>query len=51
MMFRIAQDKALPFDLHTPNARTEEALKAAAAGKVTKSNDLDELFEGLNADD
>jgi DNA-damage-inducible protein J len=51
MMFRIAQDKALPFELHMPNAKTEEALKAAAAGKVTMSNTVDELFEDLNADD
>jgi DNA-damage-inducible protein J len=51
LMIRIAKEKALPFNPHVPNATTEAALKAAAAGKVTKSKSLKSLFEDLNADD
>ncbi len=49
MMIRIAKDKALPFDPHVPNAKTEAALLAAQQGEVTKFATLDDLFDDLNA--
>ncbi len=49
MMIRIAKDKALPFDPHMPNEKTQAALRAAEKGQVTKFAKLDDLFDDLNA--
>lgn len=51
MLTKVAQDKALPFELLIPNAMTIEAMKDARAGKVTKAANLTALFADLNADD
>jgi len=51
MLIRVVQDKALPFDPLIPNKKTIAAMKAARAGRVTKSKNLDDLFGKLNAND
>ncbi|WP_257546979.1 type II toxin-antitoxin system RelB/DinJ family antitoxin [Sphingopyxis sp. DBS4] len=36
MLVRIVADEALPFEIRTPNAETEAALREARAGKVER---------------
>ena len=50
LLTRVAQDKALPFELMIPNVTTIQAMKDARAGKVTKAANLTALFDDLNAD-
>ena len=50
LLTRVAQDKALPFELMIPNATTIQAMKDARAGKVTKAANLTALFDDLNAE-
>ena len=50
LLTKVAQDKALPFELLIPNAATIQAMKDARAGKVTKVANLAALFADLNAD-
>jgi len=47
MMFRIAKEKALPFNPLIPDEETVEAMKAARQGEVTKVGSISELFENL----
>lgn len=49
MLIRVVHDKALPFHPLIPNKKTIVAMKAARAGRVTKSKNLDDLFGELNA--
>lgn len=51
MMFRIAKDKALPFEPLIPNAETVEAMKAARRGELIDVGDVSNLLTALNADD
>ena len=51
MMFRIAKDKALPFEPLVPNAETIAAIIAARRGDLIKAGSVDSLFEILHADD
>lgn len=48
LLTRVARDKALPFELLTPNTKTVAAMKAARAGEVEKVT-LDELQAVLDA--
>jgi len=50
LLTRVAQEKALPFELMIPNVTTIQAMKDARAGKVTKAANLTALFDDLNAD-
>ena len=50
LLTRVARDKALPFELLTPNAETVRAMKAARAGKVKKVK-LGDLQAVLDARD
>ena len=50
LLTRVARDKALPFELLTPNAETVAAMKAARAGKVEKVT-LGELQSVFDARD
>ena len=50
LLTRVARDKALPFELLTPNPETVAAMKAARAGK-TKKVTLRELQSVLDARD
>lgn len=49
MLIRVVEDRKLPFEPARPNAKTVRAIKAARAGSVTKSKNLDDLFGELNA--
>ena len=47
MLVRVATEKALPFDVRTPNAATRAALDAAQRGEVTKVASVDVLLDDL----
>jgi len=49
LLVRVASDKALPFDVRTPNATTRAALDAAEQGEVTKVDGFDALLSDLNS--
>ena len=51
MLTRVAHEKALPFELLIPNAKTIEAMKEARRGGLTSFATVDELMADLNADD
>jgi DNA-damage-inducible protein J len=51
MMFRIARDKALPFEPLVPNTDTVAAMKAARRGELSTVKSAEELLASLNADD
>lgn len=48
LLVRVANEKALPFDVRTPNATTRAALDAAVRGEVTKVDAFDALLSHLN---
>lgn len=48
---RIARDKALPFELVTPNAETIAAMRDARSGKVKSFKSIEDLMADLNAED
>lgn len=48
MLVRVAADKALPFDVRTPNAMTRAAIKAADRGELTSFDSVDDLLADLN---
>jgi DNA-damage-inducible protein J len=48
LLVRVASEKALPFDVRTPNATTQAALDAAERGEVTKVDSFDALLADLN---
>jgi len=50
MLIMTARDKELPFNPLIPNAKTIAAMEDAAAGRVTRATDIDDLFRQLNAD-
>ena len=51
MMTRIATEKALPFDLHRPNADTPQAIRELKSGTGHKSATVAQLMADLDADD
>jgi DNA-damage-inducible protein J len=51
MMFRIAKEKALPFEPLVPNAETIKAMKAARRGELVAVGSAEELLGDLNEDD
>ena len=48
MLVRVATEKALPFEIRTPNATTQAALDAAERGEVTNVESFDALLANLN---
>jgi DNA-damage-inducible protein J len=48
LFVRVAKERALPFDVRTPNATTIAALNAAERGDVTRFGSVDELMADLN---
>ena len=48
LLIKVAAEKKLPFELHTPNAETIEAMKESERGKGKKFNSAEELFTHLN---
>lgn len=51
LLVRVAAEKTLPFELHSPNASTAAAIKAGKRGDVAKFKNVKELMADLNADD
>lgn len=51
MLIRVARDKALPFDLRTPNAATRTAMSELETGKGVRFASVDALMADLRADD
>jgi len=48
LLVRVAAEKALPFDVRTPNATTRAALESADRGELTKFAEIDDLLADLN---
>lgn len=51
LLTKVAQEKALPFELLVPNATTIAAMKEARAGGLAKFDSVDALMADLHADD
>ncbi|MBN8913236.1 MAG: type II toxin-antitoxin system RelB/DinJ family antitoxin [Rhizobiales bacterium] len=51
MMIRTASEKALPFQVKVPNAKTRAAMKEAEGGKLKTARNSRDLLVDLNADD
>ncbi len=49
LLVRVAAEKALPFELHVPNADTVKAINAARAGKLVNVGKPEKLLKSLNA--
>jgi len=48
LLVRVAAEKALPFDVRTPNAKTVAALKAAERGELETFGSIEDLMTDLN---
>jgi DNA-damage-inducible protein J len=51
LLTRIARDKALPFELLTPNAATVAAMREARTGNLDSFDSVDALINDLHAKD
>jgi DNA-damage-inducible protein J len=51
MLVRVASDRALPFDVRSPNAKSTKALKAAEAGEVVRHATVASIMADLNDED
>lgn len=51
LLVKVAAEKTLPFEIHTPNATTVAAMKAGKRGEVKKYRNVKDLMADLNADD
>jgi DNA-damage-inducible protein J len=51
LLFRVAEERRLPFAVKVPNAETRAAIAELEAGKGNKSHSVKELMAALNADD
>jgi DNA-damage-inducible protein J len=50
LLVRVAAERALPFDVRTPNHETHSAMLAAQRGDVARSNNIADLMVDLNDD-
>ncbi|OYW28959.1 MAG: hypothetical protein B7Z44_06450 [Caulobacter sp. 12-67-6] len=48
MLVRVAAEKALPFDVRTPNATTRAAIEAADRGELSRFESVDTALADLN---
>lgn len=48
LLFRVATEKALPFEPLVPNKKTIAAMKAARSGKLVTVKKTDNLLDSLN---
>ena len=48
LLVRVAAEKALPFDVRTPNAKTRAGIMAADRGELTPFDNVDDLLADLN---
>lgn len=51
LMFRIADERRLPFEVKAPNATTRKAIAELEAGKGKRFKSVSALMAELNADD
>jgi DNA-damage-inducible protein J len=51
LLTRVARDKALPFELLTPNAATVAAMREARAGNLESFDSVEALMDDLHAED
>jgi DNA-damage-inducible protein J len=51
LLTRVARDKALPFELLTPNAATVAAMREARAGNLDSFESVDALMDDLHEAD
>jgi DNA-damage-inducible protein J len=51
MLMRVAAEKALPFPVKVPNAKTRAAMREAGQGKGKRFASVKDLMADLNADD
>lgn len=50
LMFRVATEKRLPFDIRVPNAETRKAIAELEAGKGKRFKNIKDLMADLHAD-
>ena len=51
MLVQVVAEKALPFEVKSPNTVTQEAIEASRAGDVASFSSVDDLFADLNDDE
>lgn len=51
LMFRVADERRLPFAVKAPSATTRRAIAELEAGKGQKFNSVAEMMAALDADD
>ncbi|MEI6225774.1 MAG: type II toxin-antitoxin system RelB/DinJ family antitoxin [Deltaproteobacteria bacterium] len=51
LLTRVAAEKALPFEVKVPNARTRAAIEEIKRGKAKRHATVDALLADLNAGD
>ncbi len=51
LLTRVAEEKALPFEVKVPNAATAAAIREARAGGLASFNKVSDLMADLNAED
>jgi len=51
LFVRLAAEKALPFEVRVPNAKTQAAMREARAGKTRRFDNIDALMTDLNDQD
>jgi DNA-damage-inducible protein J len=51
LLTRVAAEKALPFEVRVPNAKTVAAMQEARNGVLRSFNNVPALMDDLNAED
>ena len=51
LMFRVADERRLPFEVKAPNIRTQHAIAELETGKGKHFRNIDSFMEDLNEDD
>ncbi len=51
LLTRVAAEKALPFEIKVPNAKTAAAMQDARKGGLPSFSNVSELMSDLNAED
>lgn len=50
-LMRIAEDRAMPFEIRVPNAETQKTFDAIKRGEVLRFRSVEALMADLNRDD
>ncbi len=51
LMFRVADERRLPFEIKVPNARTRKAMAELESKKGKRFSSIDSFMEDLNNED